>query len=1001
MPPQDGAGSCRYQLQGEIGRGGMGAILKGRDVDLGRDLAIKVLLESHQGNPEVVRRFVEEAQIGGQLQHPGVVPVYELGNFPDRRPYFAMKLVKGRTLAALLHERRDLAQDLPRFLSIFEQVCQTMAYAHARGVIHRDLKPSNVMVGSFGEVQVMDWGLAKVLPAGGIADEGGSQPVQETIITTVRSGSAGSGSESQAGSVLGTPAYMAPEQARGEVDRIDERADVFGLGGILCEILTGKPPFVGQTREEIRGNAARGDLDDAMHRLDTSAADSELIALARDCLAADRQQRPRDAGIVSTRITAYLTGVQDRLRKAELARVEAQARAEEERKRRRVTVALAASVLLTASVVGGGWFYLARQQQRRAAQVDLALREAELLRNDAERTGDDLTRWLAARDAAQAVVRLVADARDVATRDRVTTLLQQVEQAAKMAQDDEKLLAKLVDIRSTEADDPDGSDSDAAYTDAFREAGIDVDTLLPAEAGASIKSRPASVALALAGALDHWAVVRRIAHPKQEEAWHRLVSVARAADPDPLRDRLRELWSQADSKAQLEALRRLAKEADPETWPVQRLRLMANALGKAGDLGAAVAVLRRTQSRHPAEVWVNFELGHALESARPPQIEEAIRFYSIARALLPPTAHILAHALQNRGEGEEAVAIFQDLVRLRPDNGAHRACYANLLKERGNDKAAQVENDRAIADLQALNRLKPGRPVVHSNLGLALLAQGRLDEAIAECRTAIRLKPDLFVAHGNLGLALLDQGRLDEAIAECRTAIDLKPDYANAHGNLGNALRDQGRLEEAIAEYRAAIRLNPDYAQAHSNLGEALRARGKLAEAIAECREAIRLKPDYSEAHSGLGLALGDQGTSEEAIAECREAIRLKPDSAQAHTNLGAVLGDQGKLEEAIAECREAIRLKPNSPDAHSNLGSALWGQGKLAEAITELREAIRLRPDHSGAHCNLGLALIAQGKPEEAIAEFAKPPASTPTIPTSTPTSARLSIVWGNWRRR
>jgi hypothetical protein len=177
MPP-GGAGGNRYQLQGEIARGGMGAILKGRDVDLGRDLAIKVLLASHQGNTEVVRRFVEEAQIGGQLQHPGVVPVYELGTFPDRRPYFAMKLVKGRTLASLLHERTDPAQDRPRFLTIFEAVCQTMAYAHARGVIHRDLKPSNVMVGSFGEVQVMDWGLAKVLPQGGIADEGGSQPAQ-------------------------------------------------------------------------------------------------------------------------------------------------------------------------------------------------------------------------------------------------------------------------------------------------------------------------------------------------------------------------------------------------------------------------------------------------------------------------------------------------------------------------------------------------------------------------------------------------------------------------------------------------------------------------------------------------------------------------------------------------------------------------------------------------------------------------------------------------------
>ena len=146
----------------------MGSILKGRDPDLGRDVAIKVLREDLRDNGDMVRRFVEEAQIGGQLQHPGVVPIYELGTFADKRPFFSMKLVKGQTLADLLADRTGPADDLPRFLSIFAAIAQTIAYSHTRGVIHRDLKPSNVMVGSFGEVQVMDWGLAKVLPRGGV-----------------------------------------------------------------------------------------------------------------------------------------------------------------------------------------------------------------------------------------------------------------------------------------------------------------------------------------------------------------------------------------------------------------------------------------------------------------------------------------------------------------------------------------------------------------------------------------------------------------------------------------------------------------------------------------------------------------------------------------------------------------------------------------------------------------------------------------------------------------
>ena len=315
--PAPGDRPGRLQLLGEIARGGMGAVLKGRDPDIGRDLAVKVLLESHRDKPELIRRFIEEAQIGGQLQHPGIVPIYELGAFADRRPYFAMKLVKGRTLSSLLDERPDPARDLPRFLSIFEAVCQTMAYAHARGVIHRDLKPSNIMVGSFGEVQVMDWGLAKVLPQGGAADDAsaGKTRDRETVIATARSGSDTDSDLSRAGSVMGTPSYMAPEQARGETDRLDERCDVFALGSILCEILTGDPAFTGRSSGEIQRKASRGELKESIDRLDHCGADPELIALAKDCLAPELEDRPRHAGEVAERITAHRAGVEERLRR--------------------------------------------------------------------------------------------------------------------------------------------------------------------------------------------------------------------------------------------------------------------------------------------------------------------------------------------------------------------------------------------------------------------------------------------------------------------------------------------------------------------------------------------------------------------------------------------------------------------------------------------------------------------------------------------------------------
>ncbi len=204
--------AARLRLFGEIAHGGMGTVLKGRDEDLGRDLAVKVLLEANRDDPELIRRFIEEAQIAGQLQHPGIVPVYELGALADRRPYFTMKLVNGQTLAQLLAARKEPAEGLPRLLVIFEQVCQTVAYAHTRGVIHRDLKPSNIMVGAFGEVQVMDWGLAKVLPEGELrrGAAAGSPPEPTTAsITIPRSPSGSAVDRTRAGAVMGTPSYMA------------------------------------------------------------------------------------------------------------------------------------------------------------------------------------------------------------------------------------------------------------------------------------------------------------------------------------------------------------------------------------------------------------------------------------------------------------------------------------------------------------------------------------------------------------------------------------------------------------------------------------------------------------------------------------------------------------------------------------------------------------------------------------------------------------------------
>ncbi len=317
-PTACAAPSGRYLVGEEIGCGGVGVVLEGWDAQLMRKIALKMLLEEHKNKPEVVRRFLEEARITSRLQHPGIVAIHELGFTHDNRPFFVMRLVRGETLAQILQRRDDLAIDQLRFLNIFLQACQAVAYAHSQGVIHRDLKPANIMVGAFGVVKVMDWGLAKVLGEPDLPDwiEAAQTAARFSDAAVRQRASADDlASATQVGTILGTPAYLPPEQARGEIDRVDKRADVFGLGGILCEILTGLPPYTGADGLEIYNSAVAADAGDMLQRLNACAAPLALVRLAKWCLSPEPDDRPADAAVLVEKMTDYLQSDQ---RRAEL-----------------------------------------------------------------------------------------------------------------------------------------------------------------------------------------------------------------------------------------------------------------------------------------------------------------------------------------------------------------------------------------------------------------------------------------------------------------------------------------------------------------------------------------------------------------------------------------------------------------------------------------------------------------------------------------------------------
>ncbi len=316
--PTDDLSLGRFQLLSEIGRGGMGRVLEARDPELRRLVAVKVVIDPSAVTDAQLARFVAEAQVTAQLEHPNIVPVHDVGATDDGEIYFVMKKVEGRSLRDVL-TRFALGDDATastwtphRLLTAFSQVCDAVAYAHDRGVLHRDLKPDNIMVGRFGEVLLMDWGVARVReagePAGGVREE----PDPDALDTQIAEPT-GSGVErvfvarTMDGAAIGTPGYMSPEQSRGDLDRLDGRSDVWSLGAILYELLCGKPAYTGANVFAMLFAAAKGPPEDVRARSDRRVPD-EIADVCMKAMATDPAERFQSAAALGAAVRAYLDG---------------------------------------------------------------------------------------------------------------------------------------------------------------------------------------------------------------------------------------------------------------------------------------------------------------------------------------------------------------------------------------------------------------------------------------------------------------------------------------------------------------------------------------------------------------------------------------------------------------------------------------------------------------------------------------------------------------------
>jgi tetratricopeptide (TPR) repeat protein len=955
-----------FRILREIGKGGMGVVYEAEQLSLGRRVALKVLPFAATMDPRQLQRFHNEARAAASLDHPHIVHIHAVGC--ERAVHFyAMQFIEGQTLAAMIAELRwsggqpvrseaqpettshvpdapapavpevDTAPqaaasterrplDRAYFRRVAElgiQAAEALDHAHALGIVHRDVKPANLLVDGRGSLWVTDFGLAHI---------------QSDARLTMT------------GDLVGTLRYMSPEQALAKRVVVDHRTDVYSLGATLYELLTLEPAFTGKDREELLRQIAFEEPK-TPRRLNR-AIPAELATIVQKAMEKNPAERYATAKELADDLRRSLADEPIRARPPGPAR-----RLRKWGRRHPAWVAAAAAALTAAVVVlSGGIGWLANDRATRAQRTTDEIRTA--LKESAD--------WQQRRRMPEALAAARRAKGALAGGHASLDLGQQVEARVH----DLELLARLEEARLevSAVNDHDHDLIIRRFGEIFRELQLDVEAGSAEQAGARI--RDTSVALELASALDEWAALRRSLHPHDKAGWRHLQNIARAADPDGWRTKVRDALARDDRKA----LMALASSGAAERLLPWTLSAVGRALRGRDSLKSAEVMLRKAQQLYPDDFWINFILAQIIREAKDAlgkaiRADDSISFGRVCVALRPQSAwahNNLGAFLSDKGDVDGAIAEYREAIRIKPD---FPIAYSNLGKGL-RDKGLV---DEAFAACKTAIRIQPDLAEAQDSLGGVLWSMKSFDEAISAFKKAIRIKPNFAPAHCNLGLALEAKGLVDEAIAACKKAIRLKPNVPEAHNNLGMALCKKKSWDEAIAACKKAIRLKPDYAEAHNNLGRALEAKGMVDEAIAAFQRAIRLKPDDPEARYNLGNTLCKKKSWDEAITAYNTAIHLKPDYAEAYTNLGNTLKHTGKVDEAIAAYQKAIRLKPGYGLAYNNLAISLKAKGLVDEAITAWKKAIHFKPDFAAAHHDLGLALTMKNSWDEAIAAFKK----------------------------
>ncbi len=934
--PTAGAGSERFELRGELGRGGMGVVHTAYDHRIRREVALKVLLATHPTDEERAR-FVQEGQVTGQLAHPNIPPVYELGTTPEGRPYFAMKIVRGESLRSrldALRSSRDSAREfpLPQRIDVLVKVGEALAYAHAHGVVHRDLKPDNVLIGEFGEVQVMDWGLAKVRGTDSLA-AGRSAVVSDRLFRAEL--------VTMHGALAGTPAYMAPEQARGEVQDIDHRTDVFALGALLYEMLCLSPPYRGASVAETLALAERATWIPVHARLRADGArvappPRELAAIAHRAMAAEPRDRYADVGAMLADVRAYrehepVTAYRD----STLGRL---SKWGQRHPRTMVVLALAlviATVVTHFSSARARAFALAERKEIEALQAQAARDHAE-----------------AARDHAEAVaIRAFAErSTESARADALGALV--------MKHLSSESRAAIDEFRATVA----ASGSNRANFDELegRFKPTQIDRYLAAydrlfEAYALTGGRPGS-----SECFD-----RAILHHAKGELELALRDYDQAIAIAP--DNVGTLWNRGivrkargDLDGAIADLDR-ALAIDP-TCGAEQHRAQVHVMRGALDLAAAD--LDQLLARDPRNATA---LGDRalLRAARGDDAGAAVDLEQ-ALAIDPScTVALIGRGSARRLAGDLAGSL-ADLDRALAVSPRSSLALAN----RGATRLLLDDWDGAEADLDLSLSIAPKNAIALVDRGRVRVAQGDRDGAIPYFDRALEVDP--ACAHGlvHRGNARRDAGGYDLALADYDRALAIVPRNVDVLVNRGLALKLKGDLAGALADFELAIEVDPRCVPAIYNRGVERAARGDRSGALADYDRALSIEPDHPESRNNRGVLRRVTGDLAGALEDFDRVIAVRP-RAQAFANRAAVYLDQGDSARALADLGRALEQDPRCVDALGNRASVRLAQGALADALADLDHALSIDPSRWELDLNRGVVLERLGRTSDALGAY------------------------------